>query len=1026
MNRSRILFAIAVALVTLAGAAIGFFRLDINTDVIRSLPADDTLIANGLAVFENHPLQDRIAIDVAYTGADPDLLAAACAILEERLTESGLFAQVGSSSYGELIPGLANFIATHLPLLFAEDELLHKVAPLLDDQAIHGRINTLHDELASMEGVGQARLAAMDPLGLKDLVMARLATLAPTLDTRLYKGRLLSDDRRHMLVTAKPLAGGTDTEAARKLTRVIELADQDIQASYGDKEKEIRLTAVGAFRAALDNEQIIRGDVRLALLLTTGGIGLLLLVAFPRPWIGLLSLLPALAGMGVALFVYSLFNDTISIMVLGFGSAIISITVDHGVVYLLFLDRRQRTLGHEVSSEVRSVGIMAVITSIGAFGLLSLSSFPIFTELGRFTALGIFFSYLFVHWVFPKIFPDLKAGRRSVLPLRSLVGLLYRSGKTGAILAAVVALGFVVIAKPRFHVSLSSMNTVSEATLAAETLFASVWGDMDKRVYFMGSAPSIGALQEHNDRLLQKIEDDIQRHILNPTFSPSMIFPGKMRGNQNLQDWKHFWSEERRQQVVAALDSAAAANGFTPDAFAPFIMLLGPEVSVQPQVIPPGYFSILGISERGSGLVQYIDMNPGERYESSSFFSRYRAEGNLFDADLFTSHLAALLCSTFTLLFWVIASSVAVLLFVFYLDVRLTVLTLLPPAFAYICTLGTLHLLGRPLDIPSLMLSVVILGMGIDYSIFCVRAHQRYRDPSHPFYILVYLAVFIAGSSTLIGFGVLCLAEHSLLKSIGITSFFGIGYSMVGAFLLLPPLLARYLQGASSLTAVKRGGDRKRVAQRYRTMEAYPRMFVRCKIRLDPLFHDLERLLAGKNRMNTIVDIGCGYGVPACWCLEYFPHAKVYGLDPDPERVRVAAFALHGRGSVVQGFAPQMPPVSGPVDLVLLLDMLHYLDEDTLTSLVTNCRNVLRPDGLLVTRFVIRPEARPSFSWLWEDIRIRFGGGQAFYRTQEEVAAVLERAGFLVAVNKVAASNPELVWMSCQPSGGEVAGAKDK
>ncbi len=345
---------------------------------------------------------------------------------------------------------------------------------------------------------------------------------------------------------------------------------------------------------------------------------------------------------------------------------------------------------------------------------------------------------------------------------------------------------------------------------------------------------------------------------------------------------------------------------------------------------------------------------------------------------------------------------------------------------AYICTLGTLHLLGRPLDIPSLMLSVVILGMGIDYSIFCVRAHQRYRDPSHPFYILVYLAVFIAGSSTLIGFGVLCLAEHSLLKSIGITSFFGIGYSMVGAFLLLPPLLARYLQGASSLTAVKRGGDRKRVAQRYRTMEAYPRMFVRCKIRLDPLFHDLERLLAGKNRMNTIVDIGCGYGVPACWCLEYFPHAKVYGLDPDPERVRVAAFALHGRGSVVQGFAPQMPPVSGPVDLVLLLDMLHYLDEDTLTSLVTNCRNVLRPDGLLVTRFVIRPEARPSFSWLWEDIRIRFGGGQAFYRTQEEVAAVLERAGFLVAVNKVAASNPELVWMSCQPSGGEVAGAKDK
>jgi predicted RND superfamily exporter protein len=50
----------------------------------------------------------------------------------------------------------------------------------------------------------------------------------------------------------------------------------------------------------------------------------------------------------------------------------------------------------------------------------------------------------------------------------------------------------------------------------------------------------------------------------------------------------------------------------------------------------------------------------------------------------------------------------------------------------------------------------------------------------------------LASTSTLIGFGVLCLAEHALLRSAGITSLLGIGYSLTGAFVLLPPLLKHH------------------------------------------------------------------------------------------------------------------------------------------------------------------------------------------------------------------------------------------
>ena len=82
-------------------------------------------------------------------------------------------------------------------------------------------------------------------------------------------------------------------------------------------------------------------------------------------------------------------------------------------------------------------------------------------------------------------------------------------------------------------------------------------------------------------------------------------------------------------------------------------------------------------------------------------------------------------------------------------------------------------------------------------------------------------------------------------------------------------------------------------------------MFVRFKLQFDPMFKELPRMLADCKNVTTIIDIGCGYGVPACWCLEYFDQAMVYGIDPDPERVRVAAIATGDRGTITVGWAPE-------------------------------------------------------------------------------------------------------------------------
>ncbi len=990
----------------------GLLRLDIDTDIVRSLPSGEKVVGDGLAIFEHHPIHDQVAVDIMIEKNDPDTLVEIGTFLEKRMKNSGLFTQVGTDSIGALIPDLALYASKNLPLLFTKEELEHNVAHLLEADHIDTRILNLYQNLSSMSGIGQTGFISIDPLGLKDLVLARLAPLSPSASARFYRGSLLSADDHHLLVTAKPLAGGTDTVSARSISKLITEISQDINRKYAAAGQKVTLTPVGAYRAALDNERIIRHDVQLALILVTVGIGLLLFFSFPRPLLGLLSILPALAGTSAALFVYSLFHSSISIMVLGFGAAVISITVDHGIAYLLFLDRTHETKGKEASHEVRAISIMAVITSVGAFLILSCSGFPIFKELGHFTALGILFSYLFVHTVLPKIFPTVPPGSSRSLPMRGLVNGLYNLGKPGAVAAALLALGLLFFARPQFHVSLSSMNTMSEATLAADALFTKVWGSVGQRIFLMSSADAIADIQSENDRLLAQIEQDMKNMTLASAFVPSMIFPGKERGEQNLRAWREFWDANRVEQFRAALLRAGGTHGFTPGAFNDFFSFLEPSYTPQPHVISPRYYRLLGIAEneKDTGLIQFVTVLPGEKYKGEDFLNRYGKNAKIFDATFFAERLADILFSTFTTILVIIAASVALLLFFFYLNIQLTLLTLLPPFFAYICTLGTLKLLGHPLDIPSLMLSIVILGMGIDYSIFCVRAHQRYRDIHHPSYSLVCVTVFIAGTSTLIGFGVLCVAEHSLLKSIGLTSLLGIGYSLLGTFLLLPPLLTRYFAREGEKICLEKDSLVNRVCHRYRLLEAYPRMFAFFKLRFDPMFKDLSQLLVDRTDVKNIVDIGCGYAVPACWCLENYEAAKVFGLDPDPERVRVASIATGNRGIITCGMASDLPHLPSTADIVLLLDMLHYLDDKMTASVLKKSFQILGNNGLLITRFVIKP-SRPSWFWHFEDRRVGFSGRSARYRSSEKMADFMKEAGFTVTTNEVSSANHELVWM---------------
>jgi len=1005
--------------------AAGFHFTDIDTDITRYLPQKDPVIADAGVIFTHHPIQDQLVIDVGLEAEAPDLLAGYGNAVEKALAASGLFRQVGMKDIQDLIPELAAHVLDHLPVLFSGRELETEIGPRLSFDAVRRRLEEIRGSLLGLEGIGRAGMIAQDPLGFKDPVMARLALLAPTTAVRIHKGKLLSADGRHLLVIAHPAASGTDTAFARRLAALMADVAGDLRQAAAKAGHRLTVTPAGAYRAALDNELIARRDVRRAIVLAALGIALLLIVAFPRPWMGLLAFLPALAGTAAAFLVCGLVYSRLSIMALGFGGAIISITVDHGIAYLLFLDRPRKTRGAEAAKEIRAVGLLATLTTMGAFAALCFSDFPILGQLGLFTALGIGFSFIFVHTVFPRIFPEMPPARPRALPLHHLAARLTALGWKGTWICLGFGVVMAVIARPSFNVSLSAMNTVGTETQKADDRIAGIWGtQVMSRIYLMSGADTIAALQSGWDGLLGMVEADREAGRLGAGFVPSMIFPGEARQKENFAAWRAFWTPGRIGALKAALAAAGAQAGFSEDAFAPFIRTLTPRwTAAAIPAVPEKFFEMLGIrkNDREPGWVQFSTLTPGPKHDPRKFYETYRQWGPIFDGALFSERLGQLLFSTFARMLVIIGLSVAALLFFFFFDILLTAAAFVPVVFALAATLGTMTLARHSLDIPALMIAIVIFGMGIDYSLYMVRARQRYTDTSHPHMGLIRMTVFMAAASTLIGFGAMMFSAHSLLRSAGLTSFIGIGYSLVGAVVILPPMLDRLFQSDGPPKSARSLSER--ILRRYRHREAYPRFFARFKLKLDVMFAELPRLFDDRPPPKVVIDIGCGYGVPACWILERFPGARVYGIDPDRERVRVAALAWGDRGRARHGHAPRMPDLPPRADAALMLDMIHFLDDTALASTLKDLAGRLRPGGRLLVRAVIPPaDGSYSRTWRFEDLKLRLSGVSTFYRSREKILAAITGQGFRVDFSGPSGGNRESVWFAAAAPGASPAG----
>ncbi|MEV6548590.1 class I SAM-dependent methyltransferase [Streptomyces sp. NPDC051597] len=124
---------------------------------------------------------------------------------------------------------------------------------------------------------------------------------------------------------------------------------------------------------------------------------------------------------------------------------------------------------------------------------------------------------------------------------------------------------------------------------------------------------------------------------------------------------------------------------------------------------------------------------------------------------------------------------------------------------------------------------------------------------------------------------------------------------------------------------------------------------------------------------SVVADVGCGSGRATELLLERFPQlGSVVGIDPSAHELALAEERLRDnpRARFVTGRAQDVGAVVGPVDAVVLSNVMHQIPRAERPSVLRGCHDLLAPGGRLALNTLfyegaVLPESRRFYAaWL--------------------------------------------------------------
>jgi predicted RND superfamily exporter protein len=801
IDRRRRLLLIGSAIVCLASAA-SLARLRLDADPLDTLPTGRAAFReyrDYLALFGGHG-----ALVVLIDAADEQTAVAFGQVYADRLAALPEIAVVHYRF--DPLAFSREVLGRYLPsYVTAED--IERVRERLAPDAIHERVRALRVALTLPATVGAPAFIQHDPLGLAAVALQRLAADS-AFGTKDPSGLLLSQDRRALLIIARPRTEIFAVDVARRLLADCEGISSDLKAERPEW-RSVRVSYTGGQPHVLNVTATITRDM----LIYTTLAPLAILAAFHIAYRNLAILpfviYPQACGFLFTFAASQLFFERLDLISLAFTGIFYGLAIDAGIHFYtrLLQEGHDRDPVKAMYRTVRALGrthVVAAATTAAVFGVLGLSCIRGVAQLGILTAVGMLVNIGAILLIFPALlfslwrrFPRL-IRPAAILDTPRLGAMMAWCGRQrwgyAAVLIALGASAVVAAQGVRLDTDFGRLRP-RDGPSKTDDEIAVRFGFHEPE----GAIITEGTTLEQALRRAEDVATILQRHgadVVASVQSPTWLLPSRRTQEDRWAEWQGL----PRRQASATLREAMDAAGFRPEAFAGYFELLARE---HPEYVIPtdaggGLPGVLETAldlhvRRHAGRVYtatFVQPAPGMSLADLALRLRpdleaHGSPGWLTGRQLMETELHRVLGRELWLFTALgLLTNVAIVWSAFP-SARTAVAVMLPSVLTVALSLAALHATGLALTPITVVTLPLVLGIGVDN---CVYLAERYRSGATLDVVASRggRAVAMSTITTMIGFGFLASSRFPGLFELGTLTASGMGVALLSAFTVLP------------------------------------------------------------------------------------------------------------------------------------------------------------------------------------------------------------------------------------------------
>ena len=797
LKKHRAVFFVSVPLVFIV-LAYWASRIRFEEDITKLIPTGDDG-AHVTEVLNSASFADKIVINIAasekgdvtalkaYADSFATVIGGAAAPYIQRLQ-----VRLGDDQLSELMA----LVSDNLPLFLDENDY-HRIDSLLQPDSVAAIVDHTYRAITAPQSFVTAPMLRQDPLGLAFMGLRKFQRLQSGDGIMLDDGYLIARRGNHLLAFITTSASASETARNTEFIRILNETIAGLNAAFKG-----RATAeyFGATAVAVANAQQIKYDIRNTLSIALVALVVLFIYFYRRATIPLIILFPAAFGSLLGIAVLYWFKGTISAISIGIGSVLLGLTLDYSL-HILTHYRGTGDVKRLFESTTKPLLMCAIFTAVDFLCLLFLHS-DVLKDLGVFAAVSVLGAALFSLIFIPQVYSP----RREVtLRKNTFIDAIarYDFSRNKWILgigAALTLVSLFTFQRVGFNDDLAALNYQPDHLKRAERGLDSLMQYAAKSVYLVAYGNSTEEALARNTTLFRQLEQQEADGNILGFQSVGGIASTPAQQREKINRWNEFWAAGKKARITQQLLSAGSRVGFKDNLFQPFFETLA-------QPFEP-------LDEADSRLLDTLFLaefiNPGHPLTTVTTVVKVADEQAPRLVRAFTDDARGILAidrkqvqetllsnleADFDTLFFIASIAVFVVIFLFFGSLELTLVTNIPIFLGWLVTLGLMGLLGVDFNAFNIIITTLIFGLGVDYSIFVTKGlleQYTYGYADMPAYKS---GVVMSALATIGCFGILIFAKHPAIRSISIIPLIGLLVVVLMSFSIQPWLFRRFISG---------------------------------------------------------------------------------------------------------------------------------------------------------------------------------------------------------------------------------------